>query len=82
MEHPLALPDCQHAMLAHSPVGHVSVCADCSVVHLSLNCVSVRLEVGAFMALAAMLAQAQKQLHGAQLQESPLHTSGHVRPIH
>lgn len=82
MEHPLALPDCQHAMLAHSPVGHVSVCPDCSVVHLSLNCVSIRLEIGAFMALADMLTQAQKQLHSTQRQESQCHTSAQVRPIH
>jgi hypothetical protein len=34
------------------------------VVHLSLNCVSVRLEVEAFTALAEMLNRAQECLHG------------------
>lgn len=76
MEH---LPSCQHTMLARSPVGHVSVCPDCGVVHLSMDCVSVRLEVNAFLALAEMLSQAQKRLSGMQLHESQAcHESAHV----
>jgi hypothetical protein len=66
MKHPAALPACQHALLARSPVGHVSVCPDCGVVHLSLDCLSVRLEKTAFMALTDMLLQAQKRLHSAR----------------
>lgn len=72
---------CQHALLARSPVGHVSVCPDCGVVHLSLDCVSVRLEVGAFLAMAEMVSQAQKHLHGAQPREGHGHAA-HVRAVH
>lgn len=63
MDHSPTASNCQHALLARSPVGHVSVCPDCGVVHLSMDCVSVRLEVNAFLALAEMLSQAQKRLH-------------------
>ena len=52
MEYSPSSSSCQHALLARSPLGHVTVCPDCAVVHLSLNCVSVRLEVEAFAALA------------------------------
>lgn len=81
MERSPTSSSCQHALLAHSPVGHVSVCPDCGVVHLSLDCVSVRLEVGAFLALAEMLSQAQKRLHGMPPCESRGH-EGRARVVH
>ncbi|HRO79832.1 hypothetical protein [Alicycliphilus denitrificans] len=49
--------------------------------HLSLDCVSVRLEVGAFLALAEMLSQAQKRLHGMPPCESRGH-EGRARAVH
>ena len=64
MEYSPSSSSCQHALLARSPLGHVTVCPDCAVVHLSLNCVSVRLEVEAFAALAERLNRAQECLHG------------------
>ena len=64
MEYSPSSSSCQHALLARSPLGHVTVCPDCAVVHLSLNCVSVRLELEAFAALAEMLNRAQECLHG------------------
>ncbi len=79
MEYSPTSPSCQHAMLACSPVGCVSVCPDCGVVHLSMDCVSVRLEVNAFLALAEMLLQAQKRLNGMQPHEGhACHESAHV----
>ena len=66
MEYSPSSSSCQHALLARSPLGHVTVCPDCAVVHLSLNCVSVRLEVEAFAALAEMLNRAQACLHGSR----------------
>lgn len=81
MKHPVTLPACQHALLARSPVGHVSVCPDCGVVHLSLDCLSVRLEMTAFMALTEMLLQAQKRLHGA-LPCKDLGSSGQEAVVH
>ncbi len=62
MKHSDLSPACQHTLLARSPVGHVSVCPDCGVLHLSLDCLLVRLEEKAFQALAAMLTQAQQRL--------------------
>ena len=64
MEYSPPSSSCQHALLARSPLGHGTVCPDCAVVHLSLNCVSVRLELEAFAALAEMLNRAQECLHG------------------
>lgn len=69
MKHSPTSPVCQHALLARSPIGHVSVCAECDVVQLCLDCVSVRLEAMAFMALAAMVLQAQKRLQCGQSRE-------------
>lgn len=62
---------CQHTLLAQSPVGHVSACPDCGVVNLSVDCVTVRLEVSAFVALTEMLSQAQKRLHRMQTPVDP-----------
>lgn len=76
MAHTPTSSSCQHAMLARSPVGHVSVCPDCGVVHLALDCVSVRLEVGAFLAMVEMVSQAQKRLHGTR----PCEGHGHAAP--
>ncbi|PRD65920.1 hypothetical protein C6P64_07425 [Malikia granosa] len=60
---------CQHALLSRSPVGQVSVCPDCGVVHLSLDCLSVRLEEKAFQALAVMVMQAQQRLQAVVLRD-------------
>lgn len=61
MESPTS-SSCQHATLARSPAGQVSVCVECGVVHVSMACVSIRLEVSAFLDLAEMLSQAQRRL--------------------
>ena len=81
MKHPATSPACQHALLAQSPVGHVSVCPDCGVVHLSLDCLSVRLEMSAFKALADMVAQAHQRLHSIQPGEN-LGASGQAAVVH
>lgn len=81
MKHPAMSPACQHALLAQSPLGHVSVCPDCGVVHLSLNCVSVRLEVNDFKALAGMVSQAHERLHSVQPCES-LGGTGQAALVH
>lgn len=73
MKHSPTLPNCQHALLARSAVGHVSVCPDCGVVLLTKDSVSVRLEVSAFVALAAMVSQAQQRSHGVQSHEDNAH---------
>ncbi len=66
MERSPTSSSCQHALLARSPVGHVSVCPECGVVHLSLDCLSLRLELTAFQALAQMLSQAKQRLDSRQ----------------
>jgi hypothetical protein len=58
---------CQHLAIAESSIGHVSICPDCSVLHLSLSHVSMRFTPEAFRALTAMLGEAQSRLdHVAQ----------------
>lgn len=74
--------NCQHAMLAHSPIGHVAVCADCGIVHLSINCVSVRLEIGAFLALVKMLTHAQQRLNSIEPKERPALAATQLHPVH
>lgn len=81
MEHSHTSSSCQHALLARSPVGQVSVCPDCGVVHLSLDSISVRLEVSAFLALAEMLSQAQKRLQCGQQSKTP-HSSEQSPVVH
>ena len=59
--------NCNHVQLADSNVGHVSICPDCNVVHVSLNHVTVRLTTEAFRALSTMTGEAQSRLdHVAQ----------------
>ncbi len=53
---------CQHLTVAESSIGHVSICPDCSVLHLSLSHVSVRFTAEAFRALAEMVGAAQERL--------------------
>ncbi|WP_187362413.1 MULTISPECIES: hypothetical protein [Massilia] len=58
---------CQHVTIADSTIGHVSICPECSVLHLSLNHVSVRFTPEAFRALSSMVGDAQARLdHVAQ----------------
>lgn len=66
---------CEHIPLARSPIGDVSVCPDCGVVHLSLDCVSIRLEVTAFTALVLMVSEAQSRLGSTQLHDKPSHSA-------
>lgn len=56
-----ALPssNCQHLGLAQSPLGDITLCPDCRVVHISLQYFSMRFELDAFEALAHMLGTAQ-----------------------
>ena len=72
---------CQHALLARSPIGHVADCPDCGVVHLSLDCVSVRLEAGAFLAMAEMVSEARQRLQGVPPREGQ-GRSEHARAVH
>lgn len=82
MAHLPSSPPCQHSMLAHSPIGHVAVCADCGVVHLSLNCVSVRLEPGAFLALVKMLNHAQQRMGSDETPEHSIKAALELHPVH
>lgn len=75
MPHSATSPACQHTLLARSPVGQVSICLDCEVVHLSLDCLSVRLEMAVFLAFADMLLQAKNRL-----QLTPSHDSRGQEP--
>lgn len=54
---------CPHQTLAHSDLGRITVCPDCGVVHLHMDCVSLRLEIDGFEALAHMVLMARWRLH-------------------
>ncbi|MBI1891451.1 MAG: hypothetical protein HYS18_12445 [Burkholderiales bacterium] len=75
---------CKNAALAASPLGTVSICPACGVVHLSLQYVSMRFEPEAFRALTHMLAMAQARIdqlpplhHASNEQFEPAGTDGH-----
>ena len=53
---------CPQVRIAQSRVGEVAVCQDCGVVHLSLQHVSLRLDVNDFMVLAQMLGRAHAEI--------------------
>jgi hypothetical protein len=69
MAHSPTSSSCPHTSLARSNVGNVSICLDCEVVHLSMDRVSVRLDVNTFQALTEMLLQAHKRLQSMQPRE-------------
>lgn len=54
--------ECRCELLGSSEIGHVTVCQGCGQVHLNMQYMSLRFEVDAFRALAAMLGQAQRRL--------------------
>lgn len=57
---------CQHLAIAHSKVGDVMICADCGVVHLALQSISMRFDMDAFSELSRMLGRAQAAIELAQ----------------
>lgn len=57
---------CQHLAIAHSKVGDVMICADCGVVHLALQSISMRFDMEAFSELSHMLGRAQTAIESAQ----------------
>jgi hypothetical protein len=61
------LPDpsqepCRHRTIAHGAIGHVSVCPECSVLHLSIGHLSLRFAPDTFRALAELVGSAQGKL--------------------
>lgn len=57
---------CQHLAIAHSKVGDVMICADCGVVHLALQSISMRFDMEAFSELSHMLTRAQGTIDQAR----------------
>ncbi|MBC3917859.1 hypothetical protein H8L32_10275 [Undibacterium sp. CY18W] len=84
MKHLQQSNSCQHLGLASSKVGEVMICPECGVVHLSLNHVSLRLDVEAFRVLAYMLAEAQLNIEGfdgrLQKQQEPSNIAAFASP--
>lgn len=48
-------PVCRHQALAESPLGSVSLCLECGVVQLTMDSVTVRLDLEAFQMAAQMM---------------------------
>lgn len=57
---------CQHLSIANSKIGEIMICPECGVVYLSLQSISLRLELEAFAELAKMVKQAKATIEQAQ----------------
>lgn len=57
---------CQHMLLAQSPLGAVSLCPECGVLHLAIHNLSLRFKPSAFAELARLLNSAQAHLPAAE----------------
>lgn len=66
-----AISACQHLVLAQSPLGAVSLCPECSVLHLQLHNLSLRFTPSAFAELTRLLHSAQAHLPAGQLAAVP-----------
>jgi predicted lipase len=74
--------DCRCDLLVESPVGHINVCATCGHVHLTMQYMTIRFELEAFRALAAMVGEAQYRInamaaHSSCAAEEPLSGAVH-----
>lgn len=56
---------CHPRTLAHSALGRVTLCPDCSVVQLHMDAVSLRLGTDDFETLAHMVLMARWRLHSS-----------------
>lgn len=56
---------CEHVV--SGPVGHVTLCADCGQVHLTMHYMTVRFELEAFRTFAAMIGEAQQRIDCAAI---------------
>jgi len=54
--------ECRHLLLSQSDVGHVSICAGCGQVHVSLQFITLRLEPEAFRAMGNLLTEGQLRM--------------------
>lgn len=63
---------CQHQPVANSPLGAITVCPDCQVVHLAIGHVTMRFTVDAFRDLGQLLAQAQASLEAPPREKAPV----------
>lgn len=70
---------CHQVSIANSKLGEVIICPECGVVHLSLQSISIRLDVDAFADLAQMVTQAQTIIeHAKQVsQDQRIHETPH-----
>ena len=69
---------CTHVGIAHNSVGDVSVCHECSIVHLTLSHMTIRLTPEAFRSMASLVALSQKRLD--QGQQSVSASAAHAAP--
>jgi hypothetical protein len=60
---------CRHQAVANSPLGNITVCPHCAVVHVAIGHVTMRFTTEAFRDLGSLVALAQASL-GAPAQDS------------
>ena len=57
---------CTHVGIAHNTIGDVTVCNECSVVHLTLSHTTLRLSPDAFRSLSELVTLSQQRLDKAE----------------
>lgn len=57
---------CPLHRLASGRIGQVALCPDCAAVHLSVQCLTLRMDPAAFMELVELMVQARARLLAAE----------------
>lgn len=62
MSSPHAGAGCPLHRLAAARIGNVALCRECAALHLSVQCLTLRMDPAAFMELVDLLVQARNRL--------------------
>jgi hypothetical protein len=73
---------CNHEYLAATEFGKVIICRECGIVHLSVQNMSLRLEVADFLGLANTLTEAANQARADQKDKTKRMEFTVVKPNH
>ncbi|WP_426190070.1 hypothetical protein [Massilia sp. DWR3-1-1] len=57
---------CQHVGVARNGAGRITVCCECNVVHVELDCLTLRFTPASFRAVAQLLAHGDATLEQAR----------------
>jgi hypothetical protein len=57
---------CQHVAVARNGAGRITVCCECNVVHVELDCLTLRFSPASFRAVAQLMAHGEATLEQAR----------------